>query len=241
MTKAVVHKGSKTITSRYTYDGTGNRIRTKTDTNGKTTSDTSYIVDPESSYYDIIMVKDSVSGKTSVFTFGKDAVSVETSGRISYYRTDEIHSVSEILTLEGKTEATLIYDEYGRLENPNKVKTAGNLFAYTGHVYEESTDLYYAKARYYDAETGRFLARDSYQGNVKEPATLNPYSYARQNPYRYIDPSGHILVQTIAKFGVGALFDMGMQLVANYFFNSKISGNFKVSFDKIDWWQDFRQ
>ena len=183
------------------------------------------------------MAKDSVSGKTSVFTFGKDAVSVETSGKISYYRTDENHSVSEILNSEGKTEATLTYDEYGRLENPDKVRTAGNIFTYTGHVYEESTGLYYAKARYYDAETGRFLARDSYQGNVKEPATLNPYSYARQNPFRYIDPSGHILVQTIAKFGVGALFDMGMQIVANYFFNSKTAGNFKASFDKINWWQ----
>ena len=30
---------------------------------------------------------------------------------------------------------------------------------------------------------------------------------------------------------------MGMQLVANYFFNSKTAGNFKASFDKINWWQ----
>ncbi|WP_310605486.1 hypothetical protein, partial [Anaerosporobacter sp.] len=52
-----------------------------------------------------------------------------------------------------------------------------------------------------------------------------------------MDPSGHILVQVLAKLGIGGLFDMGMQLVANYFFNDKTKGNFKASFNKVDWLQ----
>ena len=52
-----------------------------------------------------------------------------------------------------------------------------------------------------------------------------------------MDPSGHIAVATIAKLGTGALFDMGMQLTANYFFNSKTKGDFKASFNAINWWQ----
>ncbi|GEM_PF-4840505 len=51
------------------------------------------------------------------------------------------------------------------------------------------------------------------------------------------DPSGHIVVETIVKLGTGAVFDMGMQIVANYYFNSKTAGNFKASFDKVDWVQ----
>ena len=39
------------------------------------------------------------------------------------------------------------------------------------------------------------------------------------------------------KLGTGAVFDMGMQIVANYYFNSKTAGNFKASFDKVDWVQ----
>ena len=185
------------------------------------------------------MAKDSVNGKNSIFTFADEVISVETYGNISYYRTDEKHSVTDILDEVGKEQVTIEYDEYGVIKNPEVVSTSGNIFAYTGHVYEESTGLYYAKARYYDVEIGRFVSEDSYQGNPRNPSTLNSYTYANQNPYMYMDPSGHILVRVVAKLGTGALFDMGMQLVANYFFNSKTAGNFKASFDKINWGQVF--
>ena len=45
------------------------------------------------------------------------------------------------------------YDEYGNIENPEEASTSGNIFAYTGYAYEESTGLYYAKERYYDGTT----------------------------------------------------------------------------------------
>ncbi|SET55925.1 cellulose binding domain-containing protein [[Clostridium] polysaccharolyticum] len=241
MSKAVIRQKDKTITDQYTYDGEGNRIQTKTETNGKTTGNTVYAVDWESSCHNIIQAKDTISGKTSVFTFARDeAVSVEIGGKISYYRTDEKHSVTEILSSTGKSGATIAYDEYGNPEYPEAVNTSGNLFGYTGHAYEETTGLYYAKARYYDAENGRFLSVDCYQGDTQNPASLNSYIYVQNNPHKYIDPSGHIAVATIAKMGTGALFDMGMQIVANYFFNSKTAGNFKESFSKVNWWQATR-
>ncbi|SHM87797.1 hypothetical protein SAMN02746066_03706 [Anaerosporobacter mobilis DSM 15930] len=73
----------------------------------------------------------SISGKTSIFTFA--------TGYISYLRNDEEHSVTNILDKAGKVKATIAYDEYGVIENPEVVGTSGNIFAYTGHVYEEST------------------------------------------------------------------------------------------------------
>jgi YD repeat-containing protein len=113
MSKVVTHKdvadgsvsgseGKKTVTTKYTYDGAGNRINAKVESNGSVTSNTTYVVDPESAYNDIIMAKDSVTGKTSVFTFSDEVISVETSGNISYYRTDEKHSVTDILDETGK-------------------------------------------------------------------------------------------------------------------------------------------
>ncbi|WP_310602850.1 polymorphic toxin-type HINT domain-containing protein [Anaerosporobacter sp.] len=55
-----------------------------------------------------------------------------------------------------------------------------------------------------------------------------------------MDPSGHVLESLVAKLGIGGLFDMGMQLVENYFFNDKTKGNFKASFNKVDWLQVLR-
>ena len=175
MSKAVIRKSgsdgstssSTAITTKYTYDGVGNRTNIKVDKDGNITSNTTYIIDQESAYNDIIMAYDSVKGTTSVFTFSDEVISVETSGSISYYKTDEKHSVTDILDESGKTKATIEHDEYGVIANPEVVSTSGNIFAYTGHVYDVTTELYYAKARYYDAEIGRFVSEDSYRWNKK--------------------------------------------------------------------------
>ena len=198
MSKVVTYKdntsgsGTSTVTTKYTYDGVGNRVSAKVELNGSVTINTTYVVDGESAYNDIIMAKDSISGKTSVFTFSDEVISVETSGNISYYRNDEKHSVTDILDTTGKVKATIEYDEYGVIVNPEVVSTGGNIFAYTGHVYEESTGLYYAKARYYDAGIGRFVSEDSYRGEHGDPASLNLYVYGMNSPLKYTDPSGNM-------------------------------------------------
>ncbi len=244
MSKAVIRKGNlsdstagKTVTTKYTYDGSGNRINGVVYSDGKMTSNTTYLVDLETSNNNIILAKDSVSGEVSQFTFADEVISVESFGNISYYKTDEKYSVTDILDATGRVQAAIEYDEYGGIENPEVVSIGGNVFAYTGHVYDENTGLYYAKARYYNAEIGRFISKDTYLGNIKDPNTLNPYIYGNQNPYKYTDPSGHIAISVVAKLGTGALFDMGMQFVANYYFNSKTAGKFKASFHSINWWQ----
>ncbi|SHM87859.1 RHS repeat-associated core domain-containing protein [Anaerosporobacter mobilis DSM 15930] len=197
MAKVVTYKdntsgsGTSTVTTKYNYDGAGNKIGMKHETNGRLTSDIIYAIDPVSSYNDIIMAEDRVTGETSIFTFSNEVISVETFGNISYYRNDEKSSVTDILDMAGKVKATITYDEYGVIANPEVVSIGGNIFAYTGHVYEESTGLYYAKARYYDAGIGRFISLDSYVGEQKESISLNQYIYVLNNPIKFIDPSGY--------------------------------------------------
>lgn len=50
--------------------------------------------------------------------------------------------------------------------------------------------MYFLRARYYDPKTGRFISRDPVKGPLAQPQTLNPYSYAINNPIIYSDPSG---------------------------------------------------
>ena len=63
---------------------------------------------------------------------------------------------------------------------------------YTGQFQEEDLGLYYYNARYYDPGIGRFISPDTIVPNPADPADMNRYTYARGNPVRYNDPSGHI-------------------------------------------------
>ena len=46
-------------------------------------------------------------------------------------------------------------------------------------------------ARWYDSLTGRFISPDTIIPDPANPQSFNRYSYVRNNPLRYTDPSGH--------------------------------------------------
>ena len=47
-------------------------------------------------------------------------------------------------------------------------------------------------ARYYDPLIGRFISADTIVPKPGDPQSLNRYSYVRNNPLKYTDPSGHV-------------------------------------------------
>jgi RHS repeat-associated protein len=69
-----------------------------------------------------------------------------------------------------------------------------NKRVFTGHVNDSSTGLIYMNARYYDPDAGRFLTQDSFLGASSAPPSLNRYLYAYGNPGRWVDPTGHCVV-----------------------------------------------
>ena len=69
--------------------------------------------------------------------------------------------------------------------------SASERSVFTGHYFDTETNLYYAKARYFDPQLGRFLSQDSYLGELTEPPSLHRYLYANDNPTFYTDPTGH--------------------------------------------------
>ena len=71
-------------------------------------------------------------------------------------------------------------------------------FAYGGESYNPNTGLEYLRARYYDTGNGNFLTEDTYLGNLIDPLTQNRYSYVKNNPVNYVDPSGHKVSKTIS-------------------------------------------
>ena len=88
----------------------------------------------------------------------------------------------------GQSFAELTYDAWGMPESPNKLlnNDHGNYVyaTYTGHIFDTTLDIYFAEARFYDAQTRQWLAMDP----IKDGG--NWYQYCYSNPLRYWDPLG---------------------------------------------------
>lgn len=63
--------------------------------------------------------------------------------------------------------------------------------SYTGQRYDIETGLYYYQSRYYDPMLGRFIQPDTVIQDGKDLQAYNRYAYVRNNPLKYVDPSGH--------------------------------------------------
>jgi RHS repeat-associated protein len=60
----------------------------------------------------------------------------------------------------------------------------------SGEQYDPDLGLYYLRARYYNPATGRFMSRDSEDGQPTDPKTLHKYLYAGGDPVNAKDPTG---------------------------------------------------
>jgi RHS repeat-associated protein len=62
---------------------------------------------------------------------------------------------------------------------------------YTGQRGNLEVGLLFYRARLYAPSLGRFLSADTMVPEAGNPQQFNRYAYARNNPLKYVDPSGH--------------------------------------------------
>lgn len=72
---------------------------------------------------------------------------------------------------------------------------------YTGHEELWQFGLLNANARLYNPYIGRFISPDPLLNSEGGPLDFNPYVYARNNPYRYIDRDGEWFLLALALAG----------------------------------------
>ncbi|MBI4356095.1 MAG: glycohydrolase toxin TNT-related protein [Candidatus Omnitrophica bacterium] len=111
--------------------------------------------------------------------------------RIRYFHTDHLGSVTMVTDEQGQVVQETRYKPYGEIYYQSGSENRPHKF--TGQRQDASTGLYYYNARYYDPQLARFTQPDSFVQAPVDPQTLNRYAYARNNPVKYVDPSGHFL------------------------------------------------
>ncbi len=130
-----------------------------------------------------------------------------------YILRDYLGSITEVIDSAGMTVEARSYDAWGRQRNPLSLLPYApdrepSLFlgrGYTGHEYLPMFGLINMNARLYDPALGRFLSPDPYVSAPDFTQSFNRYSYANNNPLRYVDPDGEIPVFLIGALIGGAL------------------------------------
>ncbi|MFC2143715.1 RHS repeat-associated core domain-containing protein [Candidatus Aenigmatarchaeota archaeon] len=119
----------------------------------------------------------------AVYVYGTGLVAKSDDGGIIYYHQDYLSSNRFSTNTDGELTSKNVQYPYGSSFSEAGTKEADTSYKFTGQ--EQDDDLYYYGARYYDPSAARFISIDP----IYRPET-SPYTYANNNPLRYIDPTG---------------------------------------------------
>jgi RHS repeat-associated protein len=99
------------------------------------------------------------------------------------------------------------YRPYGDKINRHAASSS-NRIGFHGKPHDDATGLSYMGARYYDPVLGRFMGIDPQGFDPRNIHSFNRYTYANNNPYKYVDPDGRagalVLEVGIAVLATGA-------------------------------------
>jgi len=107
-----------------------------------------------------------------------------------YILKDHLGSASVETDATGVTVGEQRYYPYGETRISTGTIYTDKLF--TGQR-DTGLGIYDYNARFYSPKLGRFLSADTIVPNPFNPQDLNRFSYVRNNPLRYIDPTGHMV------------------------------------------------
>lgn len=135
--------------------------------------------------------------------------------QVTYVHSD--HLGSPILGRDD-TGATVFEYDYKPYGARDVSQGDAGFVGYTGHAQSDDSGLLYARARWMDPETGRFLSPDSVKYENGKEEHFNRYVYANNQPYRYIDAYGNDSTSTNVEIN----FPGAVSLAAEYLFRNGI-------------------
>jgi RHS repeat-associated protein len=206
------------ITQEYFYDASGRRVM-------KATND--QIVKYGYAGSLPVFIRNEATGESTYLVWANDILIGDFNivGEGRYYHQDDKGNVRVVTDDAQPTPNILFRTNYLPFgEQFQTLEVSSPWLKYGGKEKDESTQLYYFGARYYDPEIGRFVAEDPVRGHLVDPQTLNQYAFAVNRPLTFTDSTGRDVWEDIANwilFPVKFLFNPVVQFMV----------------DTVDWWQ----
>jgi len=113
-----------------------------------------------------------------------------TSSPVSFMAANQLGSTTTTLWADGTVRADQRYTPWG--EERWASNATPTEYQYTSQRNDSTLGLYDYNARYYDPAIGRFISADSIVPDPAAPQSLNRFSYVRNSPINYTDPTGHV-------------------------------------------------
>jgi RHS repeat-associated protein len=223
ITTPIVHKrpppssGSSNITE-YLLDHQFNRAQKRTGTQR-----ISYIKD----FYEL----DATDERTLYITIGDKKVAQVVDGDVSYFVNDRMGSTAFVVDGSGTVQEELTYEPFGSEVSGTSQPDVAR-YSYTQQERDSESGLMNYGGRMYNPALRRFLQADPWMGDIRNPQSLNKYSYVMNNPLKYDDPTGEIPVDTVwdagvTTYDVGRMGVNGLQIIGNElkYGWAKVTGN----------------
>jgi RHS repeat-associated protein len=187
------------LTETYGYDESNNRVYYKTSTT------TTYYPNALYSYLGATSTKYiSANGEPVARIVGSNS-----SSTLFYIHPDHLGGIHVLSNQSGVEAEAINYYPFGAIKIDDKV-SANDQRKYINQYLDSTTNLNYLNARYYEGSRGQFLSQDPVfwenpkAQNLKNPQSLNSYSYAEGNPINKSDPTGRCPMCVLALGGAGA-------------------------------------
>lgn len=175
------------VTSTFTYDHSGERIKTVI---GLQTIDDLVTRNNPTGYSQVLTRTDS-GGQDFYNIIGDDILAQEV-GVLNHLLYDGHGSTRLLYT--SSIQERYDYDAYGNAIGFDQ-NFAGTQYLYTGEQADLALgDSYYLRARFYMPGPAMFTSFDPYFGDTGEPQSLHKYAYVHGDPVNAWDPSGMSLV-----------------------------------------------